>query len=344
VIERLQAAWRSARHAFELVAEQVVTVAPGWLLAGVLLNVVHQVIRTRGWYNIIRAAYPEASELRARDVAQAYFAGAGLNGLLPARGGDVVKLYFIRRRAPGTRWSTLLATFVPETLFETAVGIGLLIWALSYGFLPVPTAVSELPTFDVSLFIQHPFISTAGAAAAGVALLLLFRALRRRARGLLARLRQGLAILDSPHDFVRGVVTWQALGRVIRLGSLACFMAAFALPVTVSTVVLVMAAQGGGRIIPIAPVSAGLRIVMLTYGFVEVTGKAADTASITAFAFGMGAALFVTGFVISIAILGRELGTTSPRETLQRLRERIGKPSPDAAPQTSTARQASTSE
>jgi hypothetical protein len=341
VIERLESAWRSARHALELVVEHVVTVAPGWLLAGVVLHLLHQVVRTRGWFNIIRAAYPEASELRARDVTLAYLAGAGLNGVVPARGGDLAKLYLIRRRAPGTRWSTLIATFVPETLFEFAVGIGLVIWALSRGFLPVPTAPSELPSLDVSLFIQHPFISTGGAAATGVALVLLFRGLRRRARDLLERLRQGLAILDRPRDFVRGVVTWQALARVIRLGSLACFMAAFALPVTVATVVLVMAAQGGGRIIPIAPVSAGLRIAMLTYGFAEVTGQAVDIASITAFAFGVGATLFITGLGIAIAILGRELGMASPRGMVERLRKRLSKPSPDGVPKASRPRQAS---
>jgi len=340
VIERLEAAWRSARHALELVVEHVVTVAPGWLVAGVVLHVLHQVVRTRGWFNIIRAAYPEASELRARDVTLAYLAGAGLNGVVPARGGDLAKLYLIRRRAPGTRYSTLIATFVPETLFEIAVGIGLVIWALSRGFLPVPLAPSELPSLDVSLFIQHPFISTAGAATAGLALVLLVRTLRRRARDLLEHLRQGLAILDRPRDFVGGVVTWQALARVIRLGSLACFMAAFALPVTAATVVLVMAAQGGGRIIPIAPVSAGLRIAMLTYGFVEVTGEAVDIASITAFAFGTGATLLITGLGISIAILGRELGTASPHEMTQRLRARLGNPSRDGVPHASTPRRA----
>src|SRR5215207_10334880 len=109
--------------------EDVVSVAPGWLVAGVLLHVLQQVVRTRGWFTIIRAAYPEATELRARDVTFAYLAGSGLNSVVPARGGDLAKLYLVRRRAPGARWSTLAATFVPETLFETAVGIGLVIWA-----------------------------------------------------------------------------------------------------------------------------------------------------------------------------------------------------------------------
>ena len=58
-------------------------------------------------------------------------------------------------------------------------------------------------------------------------------------------------------------------------------MQAFGLPVTAVTVMLVMAAQGGGRIIPIAPVSTGLRLVMLSYGFAQVTGERVDIAAIT---------------------------------------------------------------
>ena len=327
MIDRIESAWRSARHALELVLEDVAEVSPWLLAAGVILHVIHQIVRTRGWWNIIRAAYPDATELRARDVVKAYLAGAGLNGIVPARGGDLAKLYLIRRRAPQTRWSTLIGTFVPETLFETLVGIGLVIWALSQGFLPVPTAPSELPSLDVSFVLRNPIISAAGFAAA-VALTVL---VLRHARALLARLKQGLAILDSPRDFLLGVVSWQFLGRLIRLGSLACFMAAFALPVTVATVVLVMAAQGGGKIIPIAPASAGLRIAMLGYGFVEVTGEAVDIASITAFSFGVGAALFLTGMLISIVLLGRELGTVSPRRMVARLRERLGDQAPAAS-------------
>lgn len=335
MIDQIQAAWQGIRHAVELVAEDVATVNPWLILAGVLLHVLHQVVRTRGWWNIIRAAYPDATELRSRDVAKAYLAGAGLNGIVPARGGDLAKLYLIRRRSPRTRWSTLIATFLPETLFETVFGIGLVIWALSRGFLPVPTAPSEAPSLDVSFVINHPFISTGILIAAVVLGWLVVRWLRTSGRAMLERLKLGIAILGRPRDFFTGVVTWQALARVIRLGSLACFMAAFALPVTVSTVVLVMAAQGAGKIIPIAPVSGGLRIAMLAYGFVEVTGQVVDIAAITAFSFGVGAVLFLVGIVISIALLGRELGTISPRKMIATVRERL--PESDLTPGGKTA-------
>ena len=80
MIERLESAWRSARHAVELVVTDVATVAPGWVIAGALLHVLHQVVRTRGWFNIIRAAHPDVRGLRARDVTLAYLAGAGPTG------------------------------------------------------------------------------------------------------------------------------------------------------------------------------------------------------------------------------------------------------------------------
>ena len=322
--ERFAWAFGSARRAVELVLEDVVSVAPGWLVAGVVLHTVHQVIRTRGWFNIIRAAYPHATELRARDVTFAYLAGSGLNSVVPARGADLAKLYLIRRRAPEACWSTLAATMLPETLFETAFGLGLVIWALGQGFLPVPTLPGEVPAVDVSLVMQHPFISTGVAAATGLACIAILRVLRARTRVLFARLGQGMAILRHPRAYVCGVVTWQALGRIVRLGSLACFMAAFALPVTLATTVLVMAAQGGGRIIPIAPESAGLRVAMLTYGFVGVMNEAVDIARITAFSFGVGATLSAVGVLIAIAIFGRELGTASPRRIVASLRERLG--------------------
>jgi hypothetical protein len=117
-------------------------------------------------------------------------------------------------------------------------------------------------------------------------------------------------------------------------------MAAFHLPVTVDTVVLVMAAQGGGRIIPLAPASAGLRLAMLSYGFVEVTGKTVDIASITAFTVGVSAVVGVVGLVVSGAILLREFGTLHPRRAMAAARQRVPSapwppplpPAPEAPP------------
>jgi uncharacterized membrane protein YbhN (UPF0104 family) len=316
---------RSTNHALDLLFERAASVDPLLALLGIALYLLAQAVRTRGWHTILRAAYPDATNLRPRHTMAAYLAGAGLNGVIPARGGDVVKLWLLHRRIEGARYPTLAATFVPETLFETTFGIGLVIWALSEGFLPVPVSSGELPHVDVSLVIAHPILSAAGVAALGAAGFVVYRLLRRRVGDLTARLAQGVTILHRPRRFISGVASWQALGRLIRLGSLAAFMQAFSLPVTLSTVVLVMAAQGGGRIIPLAPASAGLRLAMLSYGFVEVTGHAVDIAEITTFTFGVGALLMVAGLVVGVVALGAELETWSPRHALGAARAAVAR-------------------
>jgi hypothetical protein len=109
---------------------------------------------------------------------------------------------------------------------------------------------------------------------------------------------------------------------------MAAFMAAFGLPVTPATVVLVMAAQGGGRIMPLAPASAGLRLAMLSYGFVEVTGRPVDIAAITAFTFGVGAVMAVSGLAVASVILAQEFGTLSPRRAIAAARAKPPEPVP----------------
>jgi hypothetical protein len=309
MLEKLEAIGRTAAHAAQLIFDRTATVDP-WLLAlGALLYLVAQTVRPRGWHTILRAAFPEATDLRPRDVIRAYLAGAGVNAIVPARGGDVVKLALLRRRISGARYPTLAATFIPETLFETAFGAALVAWALAEGFIPVPTTSGELPAIDASLVLRHPVLS----ALVVVALGLLGRRLVRAMNG---AVRQGTVILRSPRRFVLGVASWQALARLIRLGSFAAFMAAFGLPVTPATVVLVMAAQGGGRILPLAPASAGLRLAMLSYGFVEVTGQPVDIAAITAFTFGVGAVMAMSGLMVATVILAQEFGTLSPRRAV----------------------------
>jgi hypothetical protein len=89
--------------------------------------------------------------------------------------------------------------------------------------------------------------------------------------------------------------------------------------------VLVMAAQGGGRIIPLAPASAGLRLAMLSYGFVETTGHAVDIAEITTFTFGVGALLMVAGLIVGLVAVGAELETWSPRAALTAARTAVAR-------------------
>jgi len=312
-----------------------VAVNPFWLVAGLVIYELSQVVRTRGWFNVIRAAHRDSSsELRARDVAYAYLTGSALNSLLPARGGDFLKLFMVKRRVPNARYSTLAATFGPEAIPEAVFGTLLVVWALAHGFLPIPVTAGDLPTVDVSLVMTHPLISAVVVVVGGGLVWLLARWARRRIRDLAARVKQGFAIMRTPRDFLLGVAGWQAAGRVIRLAGLACFMAAFSLPVTPQTALLVMAAEGAGRLVPIAPVSAGLRVAMLSYGFVEITDSSVDVANITSFWFAVGALHLVAALLIAIVCLSLSFGTRSPRKAwvLARAARAEAAPAPAPAP------------
>jgi hypothetical protein len=318
----------SAVHAVTLIAARGAAVHPAALVAGAVLYQAAKAVRTRAWFTILRAAFPDATGLRARDVMRAYLAGSGINVIVPARGGDVVKLAMLHRRIDGSRYPTLAATLMPETLFETAIGVGLVLWALASGLLPVPTASGKLPAHDVALVLGHPVLAALGAAAAVVVGRWLVRRLR-------TPLRHGAAILRSPMRFVTGVASWQALARVIRLGAMAAFLAAFGLPVTPATALLAMAAQGAGRVLLVEPASAGLRVAMLSYGFVAITGHSVDIAAITAFTFGVSAVAGMAGLAVAVTILAVECETWSPRRAVAMARTWGGRHGPVSRRETS---------
>lgn len=309
--------------AFNLVVDQVTQVNVPLLILGTALHVLSQMVRTRGWHTILTASYPDNDDFTPVNTMRAYLAGSGINSVIPARGGDVVKLWLLKRRIGDSRYSTLGATFVPETLFESAFGVMLVAWALSQGFLPVPATKGEWPQLDITFVLQHTLWATLILAGAITVIAVVGSWVRRRVLDIAGRLRQGLVILGTPRRFITGVASWQLLARIIRLGSLAALMGAFDLPVTPATVVLVMAAQGGGRIIPLAPASAGLRLAMLSYGFVEVTGQSVDIAAITVFTVGVGAVLMLTGLAVGLSSLAMELETRSPRHAVRELRTQL---------------------
>ena len=297
VVDKLNQILDVARHALGLILDQTAAVDP-WLVAlGTVLYLAAQAIRTRGWHTILRAAYPDATELRARDTCQAYLAGAGLNGgrSRPAAATSSSSRC-VHRRIEGSSYSTLAATFLPETVSETTFGILLVAWALARGFLPVPTQTGEVPAIDVSLILAHPVISAIVVGVIALALTALIRCLRRAAQGFVAALPAGPGDLRlaAPLRHRRRELAGARPRRPAGLaGGVHGRLRAAGHRST--TVVLVMAAQGGGRIIPLAPASAGLRLAMLSYGFVEVTDQPVDFAAITAFTFGVGAVLLVAG-------------------------------------------------
>src|SRR4051794_13724595 len=180
------------------------------MIVGVLAHLAGQLARGMAWDGALRAAHPAETVIRRRDVLRAWVAGAGVTGIVSVRGGDVVRVLALRPRLPGTPCATVAGTLAAEALAETACGALVIAWALGAGLLPAAAGSSKAPLI-------------LGAAA----LALVLAAVLARRWAPLRRLRadawQGLAALRSPHVYVRRVLPWDLLSRVVRLLSLACF-------------------------------------------------------------------------------------------------------------------------
>jgi uncharacterized membrane protein YbhN (UPF0104 family) len=275
-------------------------------------------VRTRAWRNIIAAAYPE-SRVRWRHVLGSYLAGVGLNAVTPARGGDVLKLFLVKRRVEGSTYPTLAATLVVETLFDAVVGVGLLVWAAHLGVLPSFHRLPHLPSIDWGWPLRHPRVAEIGALVLGIVIGIVLVFATRRVKAFWRRVGQGFAILRDPFAYVTRVVTWQALSWACRLGAVFWMLRAFQLPASVHNALLVQIAQSLSTLLPITPGGAGTEQGLLLYLF---RGKT-DASDVLSFSVGMHITIVVVNLALGLLAVG--LLTRSLR--LRKLeREALGDP------------------
>jgi len=280
----------------------VLDLVNAWMVGGVLLHLAGQLARGRAWHAVVCMAHGGDVTVRRRDVLRAWVAGAGVTGIVSARGGDVVRVLMLRRRLPGTTCATLAGTLAAETVAETACGAIVVGWAISAGLMPA-TGGSGL-------------LAALGAVTAIVVIGIACTRRWERLRRLRDEAWQGLAALRRPGAYARRVLPWELLGRAVRLASLACFLVAFGLPVTPATVALVMAAQAGGRLVPFGPAGAGVSLAILAVAFGTVTGEAVTLDSLAAFVVGTSAVLTVVGLALSAALILQTLPLPALRRAL----------------------------
>jgi Lysylphosphatidylglycerol synthase TM region len=282
--------------------------AGGWLLLGILLHVLNQLARGVGWYALLRGVCDEGRRPRLRDVLFVWVAGAGAGGVLSARGGDAMRVLLISRRVPETRTSVLAGTLVAEAAGDTFVGVAVLVAAVALGAAPMV----GLPGAETAGWVAVVLLSASLA-------FMVARRLRQaagmpplpgvaRVRAIAAGVGKGCSSLGHPVTYGCTVLPWQTMSRVLRGGAIACFLAAFHLPAGIAAVVLVMIAQTGGRVLPLAPASAAAAVGMLTAGFGPATGATVSAGAVATFMIGMSTVLTVAGAALTFAIIAFAAG------------------------------------
>jgi uncharacterized membrane protein YbhN (UPF0104 family) len=243
-----------------------------------------------------------------RTISGAYLAGVGVNAIIPARAGDVLKLYLVHDRVQGTTYPTLGATLIVETLLDMVVAGAILAWALTIGVLPGLGVLPHLPQVDWSWPLNHKREALI-IGAVWIAVLAMLTVIGvRRAREFKARVRQGFAIFRTRWAYVTQVASWQLLSWGFRIASVYFFLKAFSVPATLHNALLVLAVQSLSTLLPFTPGGVGTQQGLLVYVF-DRAGTGIAGTLLLSFSVGMYIAVTIENVVIGFAALFLMVGT-----------------------------------
>jgi uncharacterized membrane protein YbhN (UPF0104 family) len=255
----------------------------------------------------VRAAYPD-QRLRYRSALGAYTAGVGVNSFLPARGGDLVKLYLIKSRIEGARYATLAPTLIVETIFDFFVAGGVLIWALSIGVLPTHQVYSRIPDVDWKFFLRHERFTAILLGALLLAALIGFFFARKHYEEFRRRVGMGFAILRDRRRFLVGVIVPQAISWVFRIASNYFFLEAFHVQATLHNALLVQVVESLATLFPATPGGAGTKQGLIVFLF---RGETVSKSLLLAFSVGQNIAILIANVLLGLVSIGLMARTLS---------------------------------
>jgi glycosyltransferase 2 family protein len=284
-------------HAIDVFLSNLAEVEWKWIGLGVAAQACKLVLVSTAWRNIVKAAYRQ-SRVRWLPMFGAYVAGTGVNAIIPARGGDAVKLYLAKRQVEGSTYTTLVATILLQTLFDMVVASCFILWAITQGALPALHVLPHLPSLDYGWAFRHP---TAGLILFVALLLfggLLLIWIAERVEDFQERVAQGFSAFRDRHYYVTRVVPFQLGDWSLRLVAVFCFLNAFGVPATLRNVLLVQVSQSLATVLPFSPGGIGTEQAFLVYLFRNVTSHSQ-------------ALSFSVGMRVTLTVLNATLGFTA---------------------------------
>ena len=288
----------------------------GPLVIGLLAFLVYLTLRARAAFNILRAAYPDV-EIRFREIWAAYWAGYGFNNVIPARGGDVIRLFLTKTSVPKSSYPAVAAAFVVEAVYDLTIAVVVLGFAFTQGVFPKPPDFSKLNAFDLSYFAEHPKFALFVITALTIAAIVLTAVLSARAKAFWARVRQGLTILFDRRRYFREVWLVQFCGWLFRFTAFWFLLEAFNLNGSVKNVMLVLGCLAVSAVVPFTPGGAGVVQALLVAVF---TNQASDD-TVAAYSVGQQVAIAAWSFAIGFIGLAAVFRIRSFKEVIRRGRE-----------------------
>jgi uncharacterized membrane protein YbhN (UPF0104 family) len=268
------------------------------LLFALALFTAYLTLRARASFNILRAAYP-GERIAFQKIWGAYFAGYGFNAVIPARGGDVVRLFLTKNSVPNSSYPAVAASLAVEVIFDIAMGSLILIFAFTQGVFPKPPDFAKLNAFDLSYLAQHPEFTLFLLTLLAVGGLAGFALLSFRAKAFWERVRQGFTILRDRDRYLREVFLVQLGGWCFRFAAFWMLLEAFNVGGSVKNVLLVLGVNAVSAAVPFTPQGAGVQQALLA----RVFAGTATAGTVAAYSVGQQIAIGVLTFGIGFAAI-----------------------------------------
>jgi uncharacterized membrane protein YbhN (UPF0104 family) len=293
--------------------DQMESVDPLPVLFAVLAQLAKLACTSMAWRNVLAAAYPDRDVPR-RQVLAAYFAGVGVNAIVPLRAGDAVRIVLAHRAVKESTYTTVVSSTLVLSIFDITAATTVLVWAaLTQDALPSVGQLPELPSFDFTWLLAHPLAADLLVAAIALAAVILGIWIHGHVVDFWGRVRQAFAVVRRPALYLRTVAFWQACDWGLRMVAIWFMLDAFDIPQTYENVLLVQVSASIATLLPLTPAGIGTEQAFLIYVF---DGTVASS-KLLAFSVGMRVTLAATNVVAGFTAIVLTLRTLRFKDALQ---------------------------
>jgi uncharacterized membrane protein YbhN (UPF0104 family) len=264
--------------------------------AALALHALSLLVRSGVWWGILRAGFPE-QRVGLRPTIWAYLVGVGANAVAPFRGGDVVRIFAIRRHLVDAPVATIVSTLVAETAFGAVVIGAMVAGTVWLGWLPPVIHLPGANTFEFSFYARHALALAIVLVALIGGGLMLARWAAGHVRGIWLQTVQGLRILRSPGRFARVVAAPQLVDWALRVATGYAMLTTFGIPSALRLAMLVVVIDSVTTALPFTPGGVGAQqgLLMFALGGVATPGQVLS--------FSIGAQGVIVGFNIVLGLV-----------------------------------------
>jgi uncharacterized membrane protein YbhN (UPF0104 family) len=283
------------------VLDQLGSISLPILLIALTLHTCETLLNALAWRNILRRAYPE-SGASFRLVLGAYGGGVGLNAILPAQAGTVAMLGIYRTQIQASTALGLVGAGVVQNVF----------FLVAAGSICAGLVVIHPGLFSMQLGSLAGHAALAMAAAAVIALVAWL--VLRRFQDTWADAREGAAILATPRIYATEVLLVELASYGARVAVTATFMRAYDVPVSVQSVLLILAVNAIASTFAFTPGGVGTQQALAT----AALRNTASSSVVAAYSLGQQLILAAWDIALGLLLLWSAIGWAATRAVVQR--------------------------